>query len=69
MPEHSKIQLMFKRRFILSQYAKLIMYGVLPISDASQIFRYYLTVSSHLKLLQRVKVHDKYFSFIMITAM
>ena len=40
--QHAQIELMAKRRNLLAQFCKLIMHGVLPITDASLVLRYYV---------------------------
>uniref|UniRef100_A0A914Q8D6 Cohesin subunit SA-1 n=1 Tax=Panagrolaimus davidi TaxID=227884 RepID=A0A914Q8D6_9BILA len=40
--QYQQIELLAKRRNLLSQFCKLIMHGVIPISDASLVLRYYV---------------------------
>ena len=44
LDQYQQIELLAKRRNLLSQFCKLIMHGVLPISDASLVLRYYVKV-------------------------
>ncbi|MFH4976876.1 hypothetical protein AB6A40_003585 [Gnathostoma spinigerum] len=41
MDQQSQIQLMHKRRNLLAQYCKLILHGILEISDSSLVLRYF----------------------------
>lgn len=40
--EHTKIEELHKRRNFLSSYCKLVVYNVLPIRAASDVFRHYV---------------------------
>jgi cohesin complex subunit SA-1/2 len=45
LDEHARIELLHKRRSYLAQFCKLVVYNVLPIKSASDVFKYYVKVS------------------------
>ncbi|KAI1723640.1 STAG domain-containing protein [Ditylenchus destructor] len=64
MDDHTQINLMYKRRNLLGQYCKLIMHGVLPVTDAALVLRYYTKFYNDFgdilkHLLQKCKEMDK----------
>jgi cohesin complex subunit SA-1/2 len=64
MDQHTQIQLMYKRRNLLGQYCKLIIHGVLPVTDASLVLRHYTKFYNDFgdilkTLLQKCKEMDK----------
>lgn len=42
LDQQAQIELMSKRRNLLAQFCKLIIHGVLPMTDASLVLRYYV---------------------------
>ena len=48
MDENQKIEELHKRRNFLASFCKLIVYNVLPIKCAADMFKYYMRVSTFL---------------------
>ena len=47
MDENQKIEELHKRRNFLASFCKLIVYNVVPIRQAADMFKYYMKVSLH----------------------
>jgi len=47
MDEHSKIEELHKRRNFLASFCKLIVYNMLPVSAAGDVFKHYVKVIVH----------------------
>jgi len=45
LDEHSKIEELHKRRNFLASFCKLIVYNMMPISAAGDVFKHYVKVS------------------------
>ena len=57
MDENQKIEELHKRRNFLASFCKLIVYNVLPIKCAADMFKYYMRVSSKNFLFRDQTVH------------
>jgi len=47
MDENKKIEELHKRRNFLASFCKLIVYNIIKIKCATDMFKYYMKVSSH----------------------
>jgi len=45
LDEHARIELLHKRRNYLAQFCKLVVYNVIPVRAASDVFKYYVKVN------------------------
>lgn len=57
--EHSKIEELHKRRNFLASYCKLIVYGMIPVTCAADIFKHYVKV--FIRLFEKYLLKLNYF--------
>lgn len=62
MDENQKIEELHKRRNFLASFCKLIVYNVVPIRQAADMFKYYMKVRFLEGLLVLVTLCMAYFS-------
>lgn len=54
--DHSKIEALHKRRNFLASYCKLIVYGVMQLTNAADVFKHYVKVCFIIRIYHIISV-------------